>query len=229
MKFTLLILVSLCSAAATNHKKVLLKDVDTLVLREGHMTTGRRSNPVSQLTCLGDCRGKPDVVVCKNIGSDGKDAVWECTADVVDGDFLSSSMDVSCEGWDNPDDPYILAGSCGLTYRLKQKYAPTKTSSNNDPGENALGSLLTIMLICGLLMACAGPGTVTDSYSYPSSNRHYDSSPGFWTGAAAGYMAGSSRSSSYGSSNWGSGNSSWGGGGSSWSSRSSGFSTTSRR
>jgi hypothetical protein len=84
------------------------------------------------------------------------------------------------------------------------------------------------MLICGFLMTCAGPGTVTDSYSY--SNRSYDSSPGFWTGAAAGYMAGSSRSSSYSNSSWGSSNSSWGGGGgSSWSSKSSGFSTTSRR
>jgi hypothetical protein len=226
MKFTSLMLIFLSSAVATNHKKILIKDVDTLVLREGHMTTGRRSNPVPQLTCLGDCRGKPDAVVCKNIGSDGKDAVWKCTADIVDGDFLSSSMDVSCEGWDNPDDPYILAGSCGLTYRLKQKYAPRKIESNNDPGENALGSLLAVMLICGLLMSCAGPGNVTDSYSY--SSRSYDSSPGFWTGAAAGYMAGSSRSPSYSSSSWGS-NSSWGGGGSSWSSRSSGFSTTSRR
>ena len=68
MKIAQLILVSLSTASAINHKKVLLTDVDTLVLREGHMTTGRRSNPVSQLTCLGDCRGKPDVVVCENIG-----------------------------------------------------------------------------------------------------------------------------------------------------------------
>ena len=228
MKIAQLILVFLSSVLAINHKKVLLTDVDTLVLREGHMTTGRRSNPVSQLTCLGDCRGKPDVVVCENIGSDGKDAVWKCTADIVDGDFLSSSMDVSCEGWENPDDPYILAGSCGLTYRLTHKYYTKQTSSRNYQSDTTSGEefLFTILFVCAVLMTCAGPGTVTDSYSY--SNRSYDSSPGFWTGAAAGYMAGSSRSSSYGSSNWGSGNSSWGGG-SSWSSKSSGFSTTSRR
>ena len=226
MKLSLLILVSLSSVVAKNHKKVLLTDVETLVLREGHTTTGRRSNPVSQLTCLGDCRGKPDVVVCENIGSDGKDAVWKCIADIIDGDFLSSSMDVSCEGWDNPDDPYILAGSCGLTYRLTHKYNVRQTNSINYQSDTTSGEkfLFTILFVCAILMTCAGPGTVTDSYS----NSSYDSSPGFWTGAAAGYMAGSSRNSSYSNSSWGSSNSSWGGG-SSWSSKSSGFSTTSRR
>lgn len=36
-----------------NHKKVLLKDVQTLTLHQGRMTTGRRTSPVPQIKCVG--------------------------------------------------------------------------------------------------------------------------------------------------------------------------------
>ena len=40
------------------------------------MTTGRRSSPVPQLNCIGGTAAKafkPDVVQCKNVGTDGID------------------------------------------------------------------------------------------------------------------------------------------------------------
>jgi hypothetical protein len=37
----------------SNHKKVLLKDVQTLTLHQGRMTTGRRTSPVPQIKCVG--------------------------------------------------------------------------------------------------------------------------------------------------------------------------------
>ena len=56
--------------------KVKLKDVQVLTLKDGKMTTGRRSSPVPQLHCVGgSAKGvfKPQVVQCVNRGWDGQD------------------------------------------------------------------------------------------------------------------------------------------------------------
>ena len=56
--------------------KVRLQDVQVLTLKDGKMTTGKRSSPVSQLNCVGgSAQGKfrPQVVQCKNMGWDGQD------------------------------------------------------------------------------------------------------------------------------------------------------------
>jgi len=42
---------------------------------------------------------------------------WACKADVPKY-FKLGSTDVICEGYANPDDPYVLKGSCGVEYRL---------------------------------------------------------------------------------------------------------------
>lgn len=46
------------------------------------------------------------------------DVSWSCTADVP-GYFKLGSTDVFCEGYDHPDDPFVLRGSCGVEYRLQ--------------------------------------------------------------------------------------------------------------
>ena len=56
--------------------KVRLQDVQVLTLKDGKMTTGKRSSPVSQLNCVGgSAKGafRPQVVQCKNMGWDGQD------------------------------------------------------------------------------------------------------------------------------------------------------------
>ena len=61
--------------------KVLLRDVQVLTLKNGQMTTGRRSSPVQQLKCVGgSAQGQfnPAVVQCYNRGWDGQDVQWEC-------------------------------------------------------------------------------------------------------------------------------------------------------
>lgn len=56
---------------------------------------------------------------CKNSGSDYDDESiqWTCTASLPD-EFKLGSTNVICEGYDSPDDPYILKGSCGVEYKL---------------------------------------------------------------------------------------------------------------
>jgi hypothetical protein len=104
--------------------RVLLRDVKVLTLERGKMTTSRRSAPIPQLQCVGGsaCRYSeyfPSVVQCYNMGIDDNGEVqWRCEAD-LDPDVKFGKVTVSCEGFDSPDDPYILQGSCGLEYHLE--------------------------------------------------------------------------------------------------------------
>lgn len=63
-----------CTDAAPKHQKVLLTQVKTLTLSAGQHTTGRRSDPVPQMSCVRNC-GKvsrlPATAQCYNRGDDG--------------------------------------------------------------------------------------------------------------------------------------------------------------
>jgi len=126
------LLIAVCCAFAQpyggynygyNTDAVQLEQVQVLTFSRGKMTTGRRSSPVSQLNCVGgSAYGRSDLqpatVQCKNVGSDGFGNInWKCEAD-LDSSVRFGETTVSCEGYSNPDDPYILKGSCGLEYSL---------------------------------------------------------------------------------------------------------------
>ena len=116
------------SARVTNPKKppknaVLLSKVNSLTVRNGKNTASRRVSPVPQLQCIGPtniCKlYQVDVMRCTNEGSDydAESIQWACKASLPD-EFKLGSTDVSCEGYESSDDPYILKGSCGVEYRL---------------------------------------------------------------------------------------------------------------
>ena len=42
---------------------------------------------------------------------------WECKAD-MDNAFRFGNIEVVCEGYSYPEDPYILKGSCGVSANL---------------------------------------------------------------------------------------------------------------
>lgn len=119
--------------------KVKLKEVEVLTLYSGRMTAGRRSSPVPQLKCVGGNAGCntfiPQVVQCYNRGFDGTDVQWECKTD-MDNAYRFGNIQVSCEGYDYPEDPYILKGSCGLEYTIDL----TKEGMNNQGGHNYYGN-----------------------------------------------------------------------------------------
>ena len=101
---------------------VLLSNVRSLTLQKDRLTTGRRSKPVQQMACVGGSgKGLHDVDVmrCKNSGAeyDPEDVQWTCQANLPP-EFKLGSTEVVCEGYDSPDDPYVLKGSCGVEYRL---------------------------------------------------------------------------------------------------------------
>jgi len=127
------------STSYPSGKRVLLKDVTTLTLQRGEYTTARRSSSIPQLNCVGGNARQYDKsidsVQCTQTGWDGYDAQWECKAD-LDKRVKFGKITVSCEGYDYPDDPYVLAGSCGLEYEL----AYASSDQNHGNNHNNYGS-----------------------------------------------------------------------------------------
>jgi len=126
---SLLIFISFSTAARTTNPNrvpknaVLLSKVNTLTLRAGKDTSHRRAGSVPQLQCVGPkhvCKlYEIDILRCKNQGSDYEDEniQWTCSASLPD-EFKLGSTEVSCEGYESSDDPYVLKGSCGVEYRI---------------------------------------------------------------------------------------------------------------
>lgn len=52
------------------------------------------------------------------MGTNGQDVQWKCEAE-LDDDVAFESVNVDCEGFNNPNDPFVLEGSCALQYKLK--------------------------------------------------------------------------------------------------------------
>ncbi|TPX43302.1 hypothetical protein SeMB42_g04767 [Synchytrium endobioticum] len=100
-------------------KKVLLRDTTALTFKDGAYTAGRRSKPRSQIQCVGgDACNKVNIPViqCRNVGWDG-DVQWQCQAEMEDL-YKFGTTEVSCEGFDYQDDPYVLKDSCSVEYTL---------------------------------------------------------------------------------------------------------------
>ncbi|XP_069834143.1 store-operated calcium entry-associated regulatory factor [Dendropsophus ebraccatus] len=106
----------------SQHDRVLLRDIQAVTLYADRYTNARRTNPILQLKCVGGSAGCsaviPQVVQCHNRGWDGIDIQWECKMD-LDNAYRFGKIEVNCEGFEYPDDPYVLRGSCGLEYTLE--------------------------------------------------------------------------------------------------------------
>lgn len=50
--------------------------------------------------------------------SDDLKPCWACTTNGLPDNVALGTVEVSCEGYKSPSDPYVLVGSCGLTYTL---------------------------------------------------------------------------------------------------------------
>lgn len=115
MKGVVFVALFIATIVAT---RVRLQDVQVVTGRRGQMTQGRRTAPVEQLTCH-DCL--VSAIQCKNVGWNGKDVEWRCEALDMPNGYDLDTVVVGCEGYDYPDDPYILQGSCGIEYTVKRR------------------------------------------------------------------------------------------------------------
>jgi hypothetical protein len=125
----ILVLVYLGALGVFGHSNILLSSVQALTLKSGHQTAARRGPPVPQLQCVGgncdDGAQYVRVMQCSNKGLDSHGMPqWECKSELPVGWHLGVT-DVSCEGYRDSDDPYILAGSCGVEYHVHGPPKPT--------------------------------------------------------------------------------------------------------
>lgn len=195
-KRILCLCLCLCRASAT---KVKLSDVKAITLTTGQFTTGRRSAPVLQQQCRGNfCNHSPGTIQCTNMGSDGLDIQWACEGDLPKW-LTFKGTDVNCEGYDYPTDPYILAGSCGISYSLE---ADPPFSRPQRPGRGEKIPGLGGLLIAGLILLCCCNNQRAASTGAPVPPA-VPTAMAAAAGAAAGYAAG--RSTGWG---WGR---TWGG------------------
>jgi len=117
--------------------KVRLTDVESLVFQAGRYTTARRSSPVPQVHCVGGrCEYEPTSVICHNEGHDGTDVNWRCTDPEMPSQFKFGPVAVNCEGYEYPDDPYVLKGSCGLEYSIVQNPNYVKPQTYQHPARD---------------------------------------------------------------------------------------------
>lgn len=173
MHLTSLLITALAAGTIAKSKKdtsaILLSKVKSLTLRDGYETSHRRVSPLPQLKCVGgNAQGLYNVeeMRCKNSGSqyDAEDIQWTCQA-TLPPEFKLGSTEVICEGYDSPDDPYILKGSCGVEYRLiltplgEAKYGSRPDSAwksrSSRPGEGGLSDTVATTLFVSLLISSA--------------------------------------------------------------------------
>ncbi|KAL0472967.1 hypothetical protein QR685DRAFT_490964 [Neurospora intermedia] len=133
---------------------VLLSNIRSLTLLPQSLTTGRRLPPIPQLKCTSSrllcALATPHISLmrCVNQGPryDKEDIQWSCTVPSLPTTLQLGSTDVICEGYDSPDDDYVLKGSCGVEYTLalteegRRRYGHGHGNGGwGDPGEEEEG------------------------------------------------------------------------------------------
>lgn len=83
---------------------------------------------------------------------------WQCKAD-LENTYRFGQIEVSCEGYDYPDDPYILKGSCSLLFRLELTEEGERKAKNygsfgsgyyqswKDSPDSGAGAIVIIVLL----------------------------------------------------------------------------------
>ncbi|KAF7336671.1 OPT-domain-containing protein [Mycena venus] len=123
-----------------------LARIPALTFYKDALTEARRTDPIPQLVCVGKpCKlYQPEVVRCQSLGGAGTEIDWKCEADLPSS-LRFGRVEVGCEGWSRPGDPYVLKGSCSLEYRLVQvpgnlrdsdsdNYYGSQSPNRMDPG-----------------------------------------------------------------------------------------------
>jgi hypothetical protein len=143
---TYLILIFLAQINADSDR-ILLKNVPSIILYPNTTTAFKRSQPVQQLICNSGCNFIPSSVTCRNIGTLGEKVLWNCIpSGLLPGCELINS-EMSCEGYDYEQDPYVVNGSCGIIYDVVCKNKNTSTPTSIKAFIIAFSVVLTLLVI----------------------------------------------------------------------------------
>lgn len=213
--FLIVLLGTDLSAQAYESQRLI--DISNLVFRNDAMTTGRRNPPIPQMSCIGtscDPAYMPQTMMCYNTGHDGIDVNWRCEGQ-LNPQYKLGTTEVNCEGFNHPDDPFILAGSCAVEYQLIRENVPhwrspivtqtTTTTTTTTPTTPVInqsyqtdGTLIAISIVFFLLciwICCAICLTSDQHYQHPPPPAIYTSPPVIYTSPSVVYTPPPTRSS----------------------------------
>ncbi|KAJ7928974.1 DUF1183-domain-containing protein [Mycena leptocephala] len=143
--------------------RVELAKISALTFYKDSLTEARRTKAIPQLICVGKpCKlYTPEVVRCQSLGGSGTEIDWKCEADLPDS-LRFGRVEVGCEGWARPGDPYVLKGSCSLEYRLVQVPGSLRNSDsdNYSGGESQFFTVVWLAFVAviaySFLRSCMG-------------------------------------------------------------------------
>nr|XP_027199985.1 store-operated calcium entry-associated regulatory factor-like [Dermatophagoides pteronyssinus] len=144
---------------AQPNDRILLENIDALTFESDRLAKTRRNQKIPQLKCIGggNCnRVKLEVAQCFNVGSN-QSIEWECRGDMPS-KYKLVQVNMSCEGYDSPQDQYILADSCALQYSIAKRSDAVDDdddddNNNNDNDDNEISSItITIMVALFILL-----------------------------------------------------------------------------
>uniref|UniRef100_A0A7S1KQ91 Store-operated calcium entry-associated regulatory factor n=1 Tax=Percolomonas cosmopolitus TaxID=63605 RepID=A0A7S1KQ91_9EUKA len=158
-----LLLVLLLSLGVTitrqdNAKRILESDITDLELSASRRAKCQRACPAPpQIQCnpnFGEtCQHGITHAHCVNEGSDSKGHVkWRCAHNAHLKKVALSRVHISCEGWNGPDDDYVLDGSCALEYGLRWVERPSGGGVKAFWPLFVLAVLLSPCLVCLCLL-----------------------------------------------------------------------------
>lgn len=156
-----LALVLLATLALAQRAKHLIA-IKTLTLHSGRMTAAYRGAPIPQLKCVGgNACGHyvVEVMQCYNQGADDRGEVqWKCQAEMPETYRLGTTT-VSCEGFRDPNDDYVVEGSCGVEYTLHADRPQERHTTEPLTLSHAVGIVAALWSV-GILFSC-GLATIT--------------------------------------------------------------------
>ncbi|GAA5943394.1 uncharacterized protein JCM15063_002934 [Sporobolomyces koalae] len=176
---------------STRSNRIPTTAMTALTLHADRETTHRRNHPVPQLTCIGTLcyQYEPETIQCQAVGQDGGGGLeWKCQAELPNG-IKFGQVEVGCEGWDGPDDEYILRGSCALTYSLvpstkafERGQIPYRTSSRPQVTISTSSLNLLVLVLFVYCIYTLVPSLVTRIHRFltrrPRPRSHWSGGPG---------------------------------------------------
>ena len=135
--FMLLSATAIADPLSPTAEKQKFEKGDVLIFHQHEETTGRRTLPRPQMRIMSESiYFMPKKVECTYINK----YKWDCEG-ALPVEFKWKKMDVECEGFEYPHDPYILANSCQFQFSIEKR--PTLLKK--------IMTIIAIIVVCQFL------------------------------------------------------------------------------
>ena len=150
MKSIIFLSLMALAFAEQDISRVYQLDIRSLFFKSDEPTNSRRVDPVPQTLCVKGCRlvdKLPENIQCNNTGLIEKQGIrWKCGTNGIPKNVMFEPLGVSCEGYENYFDNYILNNSCQIRYRLKKSSTAKTAKTGKTSKGNSFDSVYDVVL-----------------------------------------------------------------------------------